>query len=79
LIGIKEKEDEDLQSLYTLRNRQERMRIGAFFFFTYGIRAIPPLALSSSDPRTREAAQLRAGSPQKVRSPAAREAAAVRR
>jgi hypothetical protein len=34
LIGIKEKEDEDLQSLYTLRNRQERMRIGAFFFFT---------------------------------------------
>jgi hypothetical protein len=34
LIGIKEKEDEDLQSLYTPGNRQERMRIEAFFFFS---------------------------------------------
>jgi hypothetical protein len=45
----------------------------------YGIRANPSLTLSSGDPRTREAARLRAGSPQEVWSPAAREATAVRR
>jgi hypothetical protein len=32
LIGIKEMEDEDLQGLFTPGNRQERVRIDAFFF-----------------------------------------------
>jgi hypothetical protein len=34
LIGIKEMEDEDLQSLFMPENRQEKVRIGAFFFFS---------------------------------------------
>jgi hypothetical protein len=33
LIGIKEMEDEDLQEMFTPGNRQERLRIEAFFFF----------------------------------------------
>jgi hypothetical protein len=34
LIGIKEMEDEDLQEMFTPGNRQEGVRIEAFFFFS---------------------------------------------
>jgi hypothetical protein len=34
LIGIKEMEDEDLQEMFTPGNRQERVWIEAFFFFS---------------------------------------------
>jgi hypothetical protein len=34
LIGIKEMEDEDLQEMFTPGDRQERVQIEAFFFFS---------------------------------------------
>jgi hypothetical protein len=77
LIGIKEMEDEDLQEIFTSGGRQERVQIEAFFFFSVRDPSEPSLTLPSDDPRTRKAAQLRAGSPQEVWSPAAREAVAV--
>jgi hypothetical protein len=79
LIGIKEMEDEDLQEMFTPGDRQERVQIDAFFFFSVQDQSKPSLTLPSGDPRTRKAARLRAGSPQEMWSPAAREAAAVRR
>jgi hypothetical protein len=79
LIGIKEMEDEDLQEMFTPGDRQERVQIEAFFFFSVQDPSEPSLTLPRGDPRTRKAARLRAGSPQEVWSPAAREAAAVRR
>jgi hypothetical protein len=78
LIGIKEMEGEDLQNLFTPGDRQERVRIEAFFFFFVLDPSEPSLTLLSGDPRTRKAARLRAGSPQEVWSPAAREAAAAK-
>jgi hypothetical protein len=78
LIEIKEKEDGDLQSLYTPGNDRNGCGLEPSSSSPYGIRASPSSAPSSGDPRTREAALLRAGSPQAVWSPAAREAAAVR-
>jgi hypothetical protein len=79
LIGIKEMEDEDLQEMFTSGGRQERVQIEAFFFFSVQDPSEPSLTLPSGDPRTSKAARLRAGSPQEVWSPAAREAAAVMR
>jgi hypothetical protein len=79
LIGIKEMEDEDLQDEFTPGDRQERVQIWAFFFFSVLDPSGPSLLLLSSDPQTRKGARLRAGNPQEVWSPAAREAAAVKR
>jgi hypothetical protein len=79
LIGIKEMEGEDLQDLFTPGDRQERVQVEAFFFFSVLDPSGPSLILLSGDPRTRKGARLRAGSPQEVWSPAAREAAAVKR
>jgi hypothetical protein len=78
LIEIKEMEGEDLQDVFTPGNRQERVQVEAFFFFSVLDPSGLSLILLSSDPRTRKGARLRAGSPQEVWSPAAREAVAVR-
>jgi hypothetical protein len=59
-------EDGDLQGLFTPENRQERMRIEAFFFFSVRDPSEPSFTLPSGDPRTRKAAWLRADSPQEV-------------
>jgi hypothetical protein len=66
LNGIKEMEDEDLQEMFTPGNRQERVRIEAFFFFSIRDPSEPSFTLPSGDPRTRKAVRLRAGSPQEV-------------
>jgi hypothetical protein len=79
LIGIKEMEGEDLQDLFTPGDRQERVQVEAFFFFSVLDPSGPSLILLSGDPWTRKGARLRAGSPQEVWSPAAREAATVKR
>jgi hypothetical protein len=79
LIGIKEMEGEDLQNLFTPGDRQDRVRIEAFFFFSVLDPSEPSLTLLSGDPRTRKAARLRVCSPQEVWSPAVREAAAAKR
>jgi hypothetical protein len=55
------------------------VQIEAFFFFSVLDPSGPSLLLLSGDPRTRKEARLRAGSPQEAWSPAAREAAAVKR
>jgi hypothetical protein len=51
----------------------------AFFFFSVQDPSRPSLLLLSGDPWTRKEARLRASSPQGAWSPAAREAAAVKR
>jgi hypothetical protein len=72
-------EGEDLQDVFTPGDRQERVQIEAFFFFSVLDPSGPSLLLLSGDPRTRKEARLRAGSPQEAWSPAAREAATVKR
>jgi hypothetical protein len=59
-------EDEDLQEMFTPGDRQERVQIDAFFFFSERGPSEPSLTLPSGDPRTRKAARLRVGSPQEV-------------
>jgi hypothetical protein len=55
------------------------VQVEAFFFFSVLDPSGLSLILLNSDPRTRKGARLRAGSPQEVWSPAAREEAAVKR
>jgi hypothetical protein len=54
LIGIKEMEDEDLQDVFMPGDRQERVQIEAFFFFSVLDPSGPSLLLLSGDSRTRK-------------------------
>jgi hypothetical protein len=72
-------EGEGLQDMFTTGDRQERVQIEAFFFFSVLDPSGPSLLLLSGDPRTRRKARLRASSLRGAWSPAARETAAVKR
>jgi hypothetical protein len=76
---MKEMEGEGLQDVFTPGDRQERVQIEAFFFFSELDPSGPSLLLLSGDPRTRKKARLRATSLRGAWSPAAREMAAVKR